>query len=77
MTPEEEAAAVGQEAAAIIKARMAEWDIQQGEFAERMGVTQGRVSLLLGQRHRNLTLQTLAKMGQAVGLRLRLEYEEQ
>jgi len=48
---------------------MEEHEVSQADLARRMGVSEARVSSIFGQTQ-NFTLQTLAKMGAALGIEL-------
>ena len=62
---------VGETVGALIR----ELGISQRELATRLGVTEGRVSRILGSGE-NVTLKTLADLGVVLGLRFHLAAEE-
>jgi len=58
-----------------VGALIAELGISQRQLADRMGLSESRVSRVLGGSE-NITLKTLADLGVALGLRFRLAAEE-
>lgn len=62
---------VGEEVGAL----MAELGISQRELADRMGLSESRVSRIIGAAD-NTTLKTISDLGFALGIRFRLAAEE-
>lgn len=58
-----------------VGALLAELDLSQRELAERMGLSESRVSRIVGGGE-NATLRTIADLGFALGLRFHLVAEE-
>jgi transcriptional regulator with XRE-family HTH domain len=63
------------EVAETLGALIAEFGISQRALAERLGLSESRVSRILGGTE-NMTLKTLADVGSALGLRFHLGAEE-
>jgi transcriptional regulator with XRE-family HTH domain len=59
------------ESTETIHALLQSMDISQKELAQRLGLTEGRVSRILSGRE-NVTLRTLADVGWAIGIRFAL-----
>jgi|SRR5690242_13166205 len=69
-----EAASLGREVTSAITFHLREHGITRTELAARMGVSPGRVSQILSGDE-NLTLQTLATVCAALGIRFRVDVQ--